>query len=112
MAAVTGIQGVDALRASLDTAAHELAGLSSQEAGQLLLRDAEARAPRDTEVLAASHDLVVSGSDLHVIATARYAAIVHAREPWMEETFIADQDAVLDLYADAVADIVENIKGA
>lgn len=112
MAGGTDLQGVDGLRASLETAATKLAGLAPPEAGQLLLADATAASPRDTGVLAESHDLVVQAGSLTVVAAAPYAAIVHARDPWLADTLTADQERVLDIYTDEVADIVDHIKGA
>lgn len=112
MATGAEVQGVDALRASLESAATELAGLAPPEAGQLLLADAEAAAPRDTGVLAASHDLIVEAGHITVINTAAYAAAVNARDPWLDDTLTADQERVLDIYTDAVADVVDTVKGA
>lgn len=112
MADGSGIQGVDRLVDTLDAAAHELAGLTDPEAGQLLSNRAETTAPRKSGFLADQHELIVDAGEMTIVNTAGYAAIVHAREPWLTTALDAMTEEITNSYADDVADIVDQITGA
>jgi hypothetical protein len=109
-----GVEGVARLRATLDTAARELADLHGADvhAGQLLAQAGAARAPRDRGVLAESHGFTITDSGFEVVAAAPYAAYVHAVNPWLVREFDAQTETIIDIYADSVADAVAHVKGA
>lgn len=106
-------RGIDDLRASLDSAARALAtDLPPVEVGQQLVSRGAAAAPRETGTLANSHQLVITAGRLTVIAAAPHAAIVHAKQPWLDETLTAETDQIIDAAAEKVAVAVAQIQGA
>lgn len=115
MAAAAGVslEGGTRLGATLHDAARDLADLADagDDAGRLLEQAAEQAAPRDTGELAGDHHHVVVAGQLTVTNSAAYAARVHARNPWLAQTLDQRQTEVLNLYADAVANAVAQIKG-
>lgn len=107
------LQGAGDLVRTLQTAADELADLSDAEraAGQLLAQQGATAAPRRTGRLADRHGYTVVDARLTVTAATDYAAIVHARNPWLTRTVDRVEGDVLDIYMTGVTDALSNVKG-
>jgi len=107
------LRGADNLVRTLRSAAGALEDLTEAEhaAGQLLAAHGSARAPRRTGLLASRHGYTVVDTRLTVTAATPYAAVVHARFPWLTQTLAADEDQVTDLYLDGVDDALSLVKG-
>lgn len=113
MAAGKGVQGIEALNASLDAAAHEVASLldAHRDAGHLLQSGAESDAPRRTGALAADHHSIVVAGHVEVVNAKSYARPVHARRPWLANTLNQLHDQLLDIYSQAIAKAVGQVHG-
>lgn len=113
MAAGAEAQGVDRLVDSLASGADQLTHLddAAAKAGAFLVRRGEESAPRRTGYLATHHAAVVNAGQLEVTNSADYAAIVHARNPWLVRELEANEDRIVNIYADQVADVVAHIEG-
>lgn len=107
------LRGADQLVRTLQTAADELVELTEAEraAGQLLANQGATAAPRRTGLLADRHGYAVVDDRLTVTAATDYAALVHARNPWLTRTVDRAEADVLDLYMTGVTDALSNVKG-
>jgi hypothetical protein len=108
-----GVQGVGRLVDTLQSAADQLTRLddAAETSGALLVQRAGQNAPRRTGYLAAQHTAVIHAGSVQIVNSARYAAAVHARKPWLSHTLADNVDQVTTIYADQVADLVETIEG-
>lgn len=107
------LQGAGRLVSTLQQAARALAGLeeAQRQAGELLTGAAQATSPRWTGQLASSHGYTVVDTTVEVVAATRYAAAVHALNPWLARTLTARLDQLVELYATGVADALAQVKG-
>ncbi len=107
------LRGADQLVRTLHAAAADLGDLSDveQEAGELLAEQGSKASPRRTGTLAEAHGYKVVTAGVTVIAATRYAAIVHARNPWLARTVLAAEDQVADLYLAGVDERLAQVKG-
>lgn len=111
------VRGVDALVASMDDAADQLADLTEghEQAGIVLETAARDSSPRRTGALAGTVAHQVSAGLVSITAgspAVTYAAAVHKQDPWIARTVDQRQAQVVDIYAEAVARTVDQIKGA
>lgn len=113
MTAGAQLRGADQLVRTLHEAGQQLGDLSEVEhqAGQLLADQGSRSAPRDTGRLAGAHGYAVVDDVLTVVAATPYAAIVHARNPWLTRTVDQAEDQVADLYLTGVDDALSHVKG-
>jgi hypothetical protein len=107
------LQGADNLVRTLHDAAHQLEDLTEAErqAGQLLAQAGSKAAPVHTGRLAAAHGYDVVDGLLTVVAATPYAAIVHARNPWLTRTVVANEDQVAEIYLTGVDDALSHVRG-
>lgn len=107
------LQGADQLASTLREAADALQDLSAaeHEAGQLLAQAGSAAAPRETGNLAEKHGYDVVAAQVVVTAATPYAAIVHARKPWLSDTLAARADEIADMYLAGVEDALAQVRG-
>lgn len=107
------LQGADELVRTLQTAADELDDLSDADraAGQLLAEQGAQAAPRRTGLLADRHGYAVVEAGVTVVAATGYAAIVHARNPWLTRTVDRTESDLLDAYMLGVTDALSHVKG-
>ena len=115
MAVRTSFDGLDTLVQSVEDAADNLADLDqvNATAGQLVVQAVDA--PRLTGALASTVDAIPDRHGFTLTAGGRvapYAAIVHARNPFLTRALTNREDAVVDTYADHVTDTVQTIRGA
>lgn len=114
MVSGAALQGGDRLVATLREAGQALADLGAAHvaAANKVQPRAVAEAPKRTGTLASSIGTVLDeATQFSVVATASYAAIVHAANPFMTRAAEASLDDVIAVYADAVADTVSHIQG-
>lgn len=109
-AAGADVQGTDELSRSLDAAARELAqlGEADDQAGQLLAGAVSAEAPRRSGYLAGS----IEHTGAVVRVGAPYGVFVHARDPFAARAMQEKLQEVTDLYGQAVAQAVAQVKGS
>jgi hypothetical protein len=113
MAADASLRGADNLVRTLHDAARQLEDLTDAEktAGQLLAQAGSKAAPRQSGRLAAAHGYTIVAAVLTVVAATPYAAIVHARKPWLTDTVVDHDDQVADIYLASVTDALATVKG-
>lgn len=113
MGAGAQLRGADVLVRTLQAAGEDLQDLSEVErqAGQLLAEQGSRRSPRRSGRLAAAHGYQVLEDRLSVIAATPYAAIVHARNPWLTRSVDDAEDQVADLYLAGVDAALSHVKG-
>ena len=113
MASGAELRGADPLVRTLRAAADDLQHLTEaeQQAGQLLARTGSKAAPRFTGRLAEAHGYAVLDGTLSVVAATPYASIVHARNPWLTRTVVAQEDQVADIYLAGVDDALAHVRG-
>ena len=99
------------LVAGLDRAAARLTDLADvdESAAQLVLTRADSTVPRLTGFLADSASVTVVDGGAALVYSARYAAAVHARNPWAAIALDASEEDVLDLYAEAAEQALDEI---
>ena len=121
---VVRVQGADRVKRTMEAAADDLRDLSGagDRAAGLLVRQAQANAPRLSGRLAGTITPVASRSGATVTAGAgiEYAAVqengwprhgIQARR-YMARALESTQDKIIDTYASAVDDAVDQVKGA
>lgn len=114
MPAGAELRGADQLVRTLRDAADTLvenATESGRAAGQMLAQQGSKAAPRRTGHLAESHGYTVVDGLLSVVAATPYASIVHARNPWLTRTVVAEEDQVVDIYLAGVDDALAHVRG-
>lgn len=113
MTAGAQLRGADQLARTLHEAGRQLGDLTEVEhqAGQLLAGKGSKASPRQTGRLAAAHGYTVVDDVLTVTAATPYAALVHARNPWLTRTVDQSEDQVADLYLVGVDDALSHVKG-
>lgn len=116
MSLTASVEGVDRLVGTLDDAAGLLVDLAPPpQAGDVLVAAARPRTPYDRGFLV---DTVQAGVvDQAVVLSAGtrdvyYAAIVHARRPWLADTIADQADTITQLVVDQVDDVIDTITGA
>lgn len=99
------------LVAGLDRAAARLTNLADvdEAAAQLVLTRANTTVPRKSGFLADSATVTTIDGGATLVYAAPYAAAVHARTPWAADALDASAEAVLDLYADAAEQALDEI---
>jgi hypothetical protein len=92
------ISGVSQLASGLRAAADQLATTAPvhHAAAELVL--ARAQPPRRTGKLSGSAEIQATDAAGRLVYTARYAAAVHARNPWLTRALQAAATDVVDLY--------------
>lgn len=105
-------EGGDQLAASLARAADAAADLTetNRAAGALVVLGAEV--PRVTGYLESTITVTADGAGVTVTAGAPYAGYVHARNPFLTDARTEAEAAVIDLYTDRAAGVVDLIQGA
>jgi hypothetical protein len=109
------VDGLDRFVETLADAAEQLADLDTvnREAGALVVAAVEA--PRLTGALASTVAAVADRDGFTLTAggpAVPYAAIVHARNPFLTRALDDEEQRVTDLYTDHVTDTVNTIQGA
>lgn len=114
MSITADLEGVDRLVATLEAAADDLVSLDLQP----IAVDLQAAAVPRTRVRSGRLRDTVRASvvDDDVILEAGspdvdYAGIVHAYDPWLADTVLAEETQVVDLLEQQVDDIVSTIEG-
>jgi hypothetical protein len=115
MGVEAAVDGLTTFVATLDDAAQQLADLDpvNTEAGAAVVQVVEA--PRLTGTLASTVAAVAGPNGFTLTAggpAAPYAAIVHARNPFLTRALDQEEQRIAGLYADHVATTVNTIQGA
>ncbi len=115
MGVATDVDGLTTLVRTVDDAATQLADLDAvnRQAADDVVRAVEA--PRRTGRLADTVTAVVDETGFSLTAgspAVQYAAIVHARNPFLTRALARREDDVIAAYEDHVTDTVNTIKGA
>ena len=107
------VHGADALARTARAAGDRVANLSAAHAAaaSAVVQAAQGLAPVRTGVLRASIWGTTSTDRATVTANAPYAAYVHARTPYLTAALDQTRSAIVVDYGDAVADVVETVKG-
>ena len=116
MSLTASVEGVDRLAATLTDAASDLVRLApSPQAGDKLVSAALPRTPvrigrlrRTVRAFVVDQQLVLTAGG----GAVDYAAIIHARRPWLADTLAEQADEVVDTVADQVTHIIDTIQGA
>jgi len=113
MATGATFEGVEQLRDSLGVAAQQLQDLStpSTQAAAVVDQALSQQAPKRTGHLADSFATVVDASGFTVTSAADYAAPVNALDPFKARALDATTNQVIEIYSNAVVEIVDKIKG-
>lgn len=111
----SAVVGVDAFASSVAAAGAQLVNLQPvNDAAGVLVLDA-ADIPYKTGRLAGTVHAIADDQGVDLVAggpAAPYAAVVHARDPFLVRALTDREDAVLDLHADHVAGVLDTIQGA
>lgn len=114
MTRLTGsVEGADRLAATLADAGRTIADLPDdvhRDAGRQAL-DA-AVIPRRTGHLASTAAVVVVAAGFALTATADYAAIVHANDPFFSRAIEAKANAIAGEYLDQITETLNTVQGA
>lgn len=102
------LEGDEALRSSLQRCVSELGNLEQTEdkAGQLLADRMQAEAPKLTGYMAGT----VEHAGATVTVGAPYAGYVNAGNPFAARAMEAEQQRVIDIYAEDIAAAVSRIE--
>lgn len=114
MSLTASVEGVGRLVATLDDAGRRLQQLAPP-GGDALVEAALPRTPRRTGRLAGTVRSFVVDQQLVLSAgggEVYYAALVHARRPWLADTVRDQAETVTDLVVDQVNHIIDTIQGA
>lgn len=100
------------LAASLKAAGEQLADLTGahEAAARVVLAKAVPDTPRRTGRLAASVRSDVRPTGFQIVAATPYAAIVHARRPWIAQAVDATATDQVDVYVDHLSTIAATIE--
>ena len=112
--------GLDRLQSTLDAAAEKLEDLTKVNQEVATAVAAAARPPRRTGRLAASVKPKPTATEAVVVVSAPYAAVIeygstrrHIRaNPFLTTAFADTQTTTTAMYAKAVQDIADDVKGA
>lgn len=102
----------DRLAATLKAAAEKVADLTGahEAAAQVVLAKAVPDTPRRTGRLAASVRSDVHPAGFQIVAATPYAAIVHARRPWIAQAVDATTTDQVEVYTDHLTTIAATIE--
>jgi hypothetical protein len=99
------LSGVTELEASAAAVVAVLTAPATAEAGgRLIESDARPRVPLDTGRLLASSSVATTPTGAQLVYAARYAPIVHARQPWLGAAITSTVPQLVAVYADAAVE--------
>lgn len=99
------LKGTTELEASASAVVAVLTAPATAEAGaRLIASDARPRVPLDTGKLLASEAVQLTPTGAQLVYAARYAPIVHARQPWLGAAITATVPQLVDVYATAAVE--------
>lgn len=107
------LEGVERFRDTLQDAARELVDMTDAgtAAGRVLADELAQQAPRRTGYLASNMATVATAELVTVTATADYSAAVNALDPFKARALDASIPRIIDIYADAAAAAMAQVKG-
>lgn len=103
------LEGDEALRSSLAAATADLQSLAGadEDAGEVLASRVIAEAPKLTGYMAGT----VESAGATITVGAPYAGIVEARTGFAARAVLAEQQRVVEIYADGIATAVAQVRG-
>lgn len=114
MTAGAELRGADRLASTLDSAARDLADLSTahDEIGRDLATIGYSTAPRITGFLAAHVGYTTGPGKTSLTDDAPYAAAVHKRDPWLARAIEDHHDIAIAAVSDGIRDAIAQVQGA